>query len=134
MRVYNKYHRDAPAGAVFVGRPSKWGNPFILGRHGTREQTIEKFEAYLKANPALLDAAKKELRGKDLVCFCWPAACHADVLLRLSNKRTKRKSVVRANLALKAWAKKTECNGLCVQSAFNGKQCAPGKCKRKEFI
>jgi hypothetical protein len=74
-----------PSGAVYVGRPSRFGNPFVLGRHGDRAAVVARFEAWLLANPDLLAAARTELRGKDLVCWCAPEACHADVLLRIAN-------------------------------------------------
>lgn len=57
-----------PSGAVYVGRPSRFGNPFVIGRHGDRAAVVARFEAWLLANPELLAAAKAELRGKDLVC------------------------------------------------------------------
>jgi hypothetical protein len=71
---------------VYIGRPSKWGNPFVIGPDGTREDVVRKFEKYLHANPELLEAAKLELRGKDLVCFCAPLACHGDILSRIANE------------------------------------------------
>ena len=77
--------RRAPSGSVYVGRPSRFGNPFVIGRHGDRAAVVARFEASLLANPELLAAAKAELRGKDLVCWCAPEACHADVLLRIAN-------------------------------------------------
>jgi hypothetical protein len=83
-RVLNKRDR-IPEGAVYVGRPSRFGNPFVIGRHGDRSAVVARFEAALLANPDLLAAAKAELRGKDLVCWCAPEACHADVLLRIAN-------------------------------------------------
>lgn len=83
-RVLSK--RDGmPSGAVYVGRPTRFGNPFVIGRHGDRAAVVARFEAWLLANPDLLAAAKAELRGKDLVCWCAPEACHADVLLRIAN-------------------------------------------------
>lgn len=70
------------ANAVYVGRPSKWGNPYFVGVDGTREQVIAKYRALLMIKlPGDLD----ELRGKDLVCWCHPLPCHADVLLELAN-------------------------------------------------
>lgn len=72
--------RRIPAGAVYVGRPSKWGNPFEVGRDGTRAQVVERYRAWLCDQPDLI-AALPELRGRDLVCWCAPLACHADVLL-----------------------------------------------------
>jgi len=68
---------------VYIGRPSKWGNPFVIGKDGTRDEVIEKYEAWLRTQPALL-AALPELRGKTLGCWCAPQACHGDVLARLA--------------------------------------------------
>ena len=89
-RVLN-YHLDRlPAGAVYIGRKwrhipaSKWGNPFIEGRHGTRAEVIAKYRAWICDQPELI-AALPELRGRDLVCWCAPEACHGDLLLQLVN-------------------------------------------------
>jgi uncharacterized protein DUF4326 len=54
---------------VYVGRPSKWGNPFVIGRDGSRDQVIAKYRAWIVRQPALM-AALHELRGKNLVCWC----------------------------------------------------------------
>lgn len=83
-RVLNKRVSGVPAGAVYIGRPSKWGNPFVIGRDGSREDVIAKYREYVLGNKALM-AALHELRGKDLVCWCAPCACHGDVLLELAN-------------------------------------------------
>jgi hypothetical protein len=69
---------------VYIGRPSKWGNPFKAGRDGTREQVIARYERWIQTQPQLL-AALPELRGKVLGCWCAPRACHGEVLLRLTN-------------------------------------------------
>lgn len=69
---------------VYVGRPTKWGNPFVIGRDGSRSEVIAKYERWLDSQPALV-AALPELKGKRLGCWCAPAACHADVLVRRSN-------------------------------------------------
>lgn len=82
--VYNKAHRHIPRNAIYIGRPTKWGNPFHITRSKSREQVIELFRQYLIANPALLADVRRELAGKDLVCFCAPQACHGDVLLRVA--------------------------------------------------
>ena len=89
-KVYNKHHKDAPADAVYVGRPSRWGNPFEIGKDGTREEVVAKYLDYAKmrmrqAPDDIYSEFVKELRGKDLVCWCAPAPCHADVLLILAN-------------------------------------------------
>lgn len=73
-----------PPGAVYVARPTKWGNRFIIGKHGTRAEVIAKYREWLFATPDLL-AQVCELRRLDLVCFCAPLSCHADILLELAN-------------------------------------------------
>jgi hypothetical protein len=80
-RDEGKYPRER---LVYIGRPSKWGNPFRIGRDGDRLQVIEKYERWLLDQPALVAAAQKELRGKVLVCWCKPLACHGDVLARIA--------------------------------------------------
>lgn len=88
-RVLNKSKHGIPANAVFVGRPSKYGNPFHIGRDGTRDEVIAKFKDMVVGDDTLIRSIIYELRGKDLVCFCAPAKCHADVLLRIANARLK---------------------------------------------
>lgn len=70
---------------VYVGRPSKWGNPYQIGPDGNREQVIAKFRAYLEKNVVLKAQCKRELKGKILSCWCHPQACHADVLAEVAN-------------------------------------------------
>ena len=86
MKVYNIKDKNKPADAVYVGRPSKFGNPFVVGKHGNREQVVTKYKNWLLSKPELCELAKSELKGKDLVCFCAPLPCHGDVLLELANK------------------------------------------------
>lgn len=69
---------------VYVGRPSKWGNPYTIGFDGTREEVIEKYRVWLQANPGLL-ADLHELHDKILGCWCAPLPCHADVLAELAS-------------------------------------------------
>ncbi len=84
-RVHNK--RDGyPPGAVYVGRPTKWGNPFRLFDEVHRPAVLEMYEEWLQTQPELRAAMKSELRGKDLVCWCTPKACHADVIFRIANE------------------------------------------------
>ena len=83
-RVLNKHHAGVPAGAVYIGRGSKWGNPFRIGPDGDRAAVIVKYERWLADQHQLLRALD-ELRGCDLVCFCAPRPCHGDLLLRLAN-------------------------------------------------
>lgn len=73
-----------PPGCVYVGRPTKWGNPFRLGIDGDAAGVVKLYRLWalwrLEQSPLFLD----ELRGKDLACWCGlDQACHADVLLEL---------------------------------------------------
>lgn len=85
-RVWKKGTKGIPHDAVYIGRPSKFGNPFVIGRDGTRGEVIAKYRRWLATKPQLLEAAKTELRGKDLVCFCHPLPCHGDVLVEVANE------------------------------------------------
>ena len=83
MKVHNKYHKTAPKDAVYIGRGSVYGNPYVIGKHGTREEVIAKYREALEEH--LDDPTTQEallaLDGKDLVCFCAPLPCHGDVLI-----------------------------------------------------
>ena len=70
---------------IYIGRPSKWGNPFVIGKDGSRKEVVDKYEAWLKNQPDLMNNLH-ELKGKTLACWCSPQACHGDVLLRLANE------------------------------------------------
>lgn len=70
---------------VYVGRPSKWGNPFVLEFEGERDEVLEKYRAWLAQRPDLIAAARRDLAGKVLGCFCHPKACHAHVLARVAD-------------------------------------------------
>lgn len=70
---------------VYIGRPSIWGNPFVIGRDGTREDVVRKYKQCILSNSDLLSKVKK-LKGKILACWCSPEACHGDVLVELANK------------------------------------------------
>lgn len=69
---------------IYIGRPSKWGNPFVIGKHGNRTEVIQKYREWLLSQPELL-AEVAVLKGKVLGCYCAPAACHGDVLSELAN-------------------------------------------------
>lgn len=69
---------------VYIGRPSKWGNPFEIGRDGSRTDVIKKYREWILTQPNLLGELN-ELKGKTLGCWCAPAACHGDVLAELAN-------------------------------------------------
>jgi Domain of unknown function (DUF4326) len=83
-RVLNKRVHGSPPGSIYIGRPSKWGNKFVIGKDGTRAQVIAKHREWLCDQPELM-AALPELKGHDLVCWCAPFACHGDTLKELAN-------------------------------------------------
>jgi hypothetical protein len=71
---------------VYIGRPSIWGNPFIIGKDGSREEVIEKYIKYLNDSPDLIKRAKEELNEKILGCWCAPNLCHGHILAQLANE------------------------------------------------
>jgi len=91
-----------PSGAIYVGRPTRWGNPFIVGQDGTAANCVHLYRLLLSGYLCLTCKASlneqraavkyamahiEELRGKDLVCWCAPRApCHADVLIEAANR------------------------------------------------
>lgn len=103
-----------PQGAIYVGRPSKWGNPFVV--HSDRMQNgqrypmdarlaVASFRSMLAkegawfpvplpwpqgkipaCEPTTIEDVKRELRGRDLACWCGlDQPCHASVLLEIAN-------------------------------------------------
>jgi len=67
---------------VEICRPGRFGNPFLIGRDGTREEVIEKYRHWLQTQPQLL-AQLPMLKGKRLGCYCKPLPCHGDILCEL---------------------------------------------------
>ena len=82
-RLLNKKTDEIPERAVYIGRPSSWGNPFVTGRDGTREQVVEEYRLHLRwrlVNGEIGMRNLAALHGKDLVCFCVPKLCHGHIL------------------------------------------------------
>ena len=87
-------------GDVYVGRPTEWGNPFEIGKHGTRDEVIRKFDEWIsgeRTHPTtgqLMTQAEYERMMRNLynagprrlVCWCAPSACHASVLIEHLNE------------------------------------------------
>lgn len=71
---------------VYVGRPSKWSNPFKIGEDGTREEVIEKYKKWILTQPQLLDSLW-ELENRILGCWCHPQRCHAEILIELFEEK-----------------------------------------------
>ena len=76
--VVNKYKDEYD---VYIGRGSKFGNPFVIGKDGSRDEVIVKYEKMLSVNVELLSVLLSELEGMRLGCFCAPLRCHGDVLV-----------------------------------------------------
>lgn len=80
-----------PPGAVYVGRPTRWGNPHdwtnaAPAGYGGREHAVRLYRIHLANHPELAAAAREHLVGRDLACWCPPSeACHADILLEIAN-------------------------------------------------
>lgn len=82
--VNKRRHKPTPED-VYIGRPSKFGNPFAIGQDGDRAAVIAKYEEWLRGEIEGNRITRDDLaslRGKCLVCWCAPAACHGDVLKR----------------------------------------------------
>ncbi|MFL0393527.1 DUF4326 domain-containing protein [Streptomyces albus] len=97
----------APEGAIYVGRGSRWGNPYRITRRGNhwhvchddgvnepafdsetgaRTAALKAYRAYLLDDAELARAARRELAGRDLMCWCpLDRPCHAGVLLEIAN-------------------------------------------------
>jgi hypothetical protein len=74
---------------IFIGRPSKFSNPFIVGKDGTRSEVIQKFKDYFRSLPNLPELLK-ELEGKRIACWCsLDSECHGDVIIALYLERQK---------------------------------------------
>ncbi len=73
---------------VYIGRGSIWGNPFVIGKDGSRDEVIEKYRSYILNKPELI-AKLDTLKGKVLGCWCKPQRCHGDVLIELISEKSK---------------------------------------------
>jgi ParB-like chromosome segregation protein Spo0J len=72
--------------AIRIDRSSKYGNPFVMGQDGDRDDVCDSFEKhYLPHKPSILNDLKK-IKGKVLICHCFPERCHGDRLVLLSSK------------------------------------------------
>ncbi len=68
---------------VYIGRPSKWGNPFDVKTYG-RGTCIELYSRWIREQTDLLKDLH-ELKGKTLGCWCHPKDCHGDILAELAD-------------------------------------------------
>lgn len=86
--IVNKHHGKS---GEYIGRGSPLGNPFVIGKDGTREQVIARYGIWLteqidKKNPVVLDELNRlgnkaiDDKGLALQCFCYPKPCHGEVI------------------------------------------------------
>ena len=80
--VVNIKNNPSELDYVYIGRPSKWGNPFVIGRDGNRDEVVRKYLYYILEDQTLLNDLR-EIKGKNLGCYCAPQLCHGDVLIVL---------------------------------------------------
>jgi Domain of unknown function (DUF4326) len=85
-------HVKRAAYDVYVGRPSPFGNPFVIGRDGDRAAVVARYRAWLLAQPALVERVRRDLAGKVLGCWCAPLPCHGDVLADIAAGENARES------------------------------------------
>lgn len=74
---------------VYIGRPSPYGNPFRISHKQDRSEAVRAFAAWIEGCPDLIRAARRELAGKTLGCWCAPQACHGDILAKIANDPTR---------------------------------------------
>lgn len=68
-----------------TGKRGEWGNNFIIGAQGTREEVVEKHRQMLRRRPDLVAKIRRELRGRILMCYCAPRLCHGHTLARVAD-------------------------------------------------
>ena len=88
-KVYNKkIDKGIPEDAVYIGRPSIWGNPWFMLDESKRNTVCDRFERHVAENAEFRRMIQIQLKGKDLVCYCAPRRCHGDTILRIANEET----------------------------------------------
>lgn len=84
-----------PENTVYVGRGSRWGNPYRIVTPADAAKAVEAYRKWLLFTPSTLFAFRdppkvteiiRDLRGKNLACWCAEGQpCHADILLKIAN-------------------------------------------------
>ncbi len=73
---------------VRIDRQSPWGNPFVIGKDGTRDEVIAKYQEWVMFSEDVavqwIREHVEELKGKVLGCWCAPKPCHGDFLSELA--------------------------------------------------
>ena len=75
-----------PKNTLYVGRGSKWGNPFVVCSYRTAEQAVDEYKKSIAKFDDCKEYIQRELKGKNLACWCpLDSPCHADILLDIAN-------------------------------------------------
>ena len=89
-KLLNKRISGVPKDAVYIGRPSRYGNPFPMRSEKDRDKVCDQYDEWImediQERILLRERMKKELEGKDLVCFCVPDRCHGETVMRIANE------------------------------------------------
>ena len=87
MKLLNKY-KDSydPSKVIYIGRGSIWGNPHVIGQHGTRDEVIAQYKIDMikrvcRRDPIIIDALKGLEEDSEFLCFCFPKPCHGQVII-----------------------------------------------------
>lgn len=91
MTVVNKRTHKPTTRDLYIGRPSILGNPFVIGKDGTREDVINKYEDYARERIKTDNMFKQAIInsvGRALVCWCSPERCHGDVIEMIAKEIT----------------------------------------------
>jgi hypothetical protein len=68
---------------IYIGRGTPYGNPFVIGKDGSRSEVIQKYREWILEQPELIEKIRKELKGKTLGCWCKPKDCHGDIIIEI---------------------------------------------------
>ena len=83
MKVVNLRNENY---TVYIGRGSKFGNPFKIGRDGNRQEVIDKYIVWVLNHPSNSELHKAIYNlPKDVIlgCYCKPLACHGDIIIKI---------------------------------------------------
>lgn len=67
----------------YIGRPSPLGNPFVVGKDGSREEVVIKFKRYAVNTPIILEAIRALPKDAVLACWCAPLDCHGNAIMEI---------------------------------------------------
>jgi hypothetical protein len=86
-------HKSKKPYDIYIGRPSKFGNPWSEEegtlaefKVETRAEALRKYEEWIRSQPEMMAMIKRELRGKVLSCWCTPRLCHGHILAWIANE------------------------------------------------